>query len=223
MVSTELALLQSNMTFMYSRRGPQYHWVVELFRRLHLPVFDGVHAALESFNERRRLHYVVSTELALLQSNMTFMYSRRGPQYHWVVELFRRLHLPVFDGVHAALESFNERRMAELQRKKTSKYKNRRIQLLMERTVDAQRRKEWSKKHGHDTYGDDDSDEDGVELKSDGRKGQRSSTGGKCKACGSTTHRRSSHRDCPFNKNLEGTGYRHLFRSEGRCHSVHEQ
>ena len=153
-----------------------------------------------------RLLYVVSTELALLQFNMTFMYSRRRPQYHWVVKLFRRLHLPVFDGVHAALESFNERRMAELVRKKTSKYKNRWIQLLMERTVDAQRRKEWSKKHGHDTYGDDDSDEDGVELKSEGRKGQRSSTGGKCKACGSTTHRRSSHRDFPFNKKGPGTG-----------------
>ena len=29
-----------------------------------------------------RLHYVVSTELALLQSNMTYLYEKCGPQYH---------------------------------------------------------------------------------------------------------------------------------------------
>ena len=32
--------------------------------------------------------------------------------------------------------------------------KKRRIELNMERTRDAQRRKKWSKKHGRDTYGD---------------------------------------------------------------------
>ena len=57
-----------------------------------------------------RLHYMVSTELPLLQSNMTFMYEKHGPQYHWVVGLFERLKLPVFDGVQAALEAFNRQR-----------------------------------------------------------------------------------------------------------------
>ena len=42
-----------------------------------------------------QLHYMVSTELALLQSNMTYMYKKHGPQYHSVVELFERLKLPV--------------------------------------------------------------------------------------------------------------------------------
>ena len=55
-----------------------------------------------------RLHYVLSTELALLQSDMTYMYQKRGPQYHWVVELFEHLKLPVFDGIQAALEAFNK-------------------------------------------------------------------------------------------------------------------
>ena len=56
MVSTELALLQSNRTYMYEKRGPQYHWVVELFERLKLPVFDGVQAALETFNQQRKMY-----------------------------------------------------------------------------------------------------------------------------------------------------------------------
>ena len=52
----QLALLQSNITYMYEKRGPQYHWVVELFERLKLPVFDGVQAALETFNRQRKMY-----------------------------------------------------------------------------------------------------------------------------------------------------------------------
>ena len=36
--------------------------------------------------------------------------------------------------------------------------------LKVDRTKDVQYRKEWSKKHGHDTYGDDE-DSDTAELK----------------------------------------------------------
>ena len=110
-----------------------------------------------------RLHCILSTELALLQSNMTYMYGKRGPQYHWVVELFRRLKLPVYDGFHRALEDFNKLRMEKLEHEKTEKSK-RRIMLKVERIKDAQHRKEWSRKHGHDTYGDDE-DSDTAELK----------------------------------------------------------
>ena len=91
------------------------------------------------------------------------MYRKPGPQYHWVVELFRLLKLPVF-GVHRALEEFSELRMEKLEHEKTEKSKERRIMLKVERTKDAQHRKEWSKKHGHDTYSDDE-DSDTAELK----------------------------------------------------------
>ena len=83
---------------------------------------------------------MLSTKLALLQSNMTYMYEKRGPQYHWVVELFERLKLPVFDGVQAALEEFNEHRKLNLDHEKTDSYKQRRVQLKTERTMDAQHR-----------------------------------------------------------------------------------
>ena len=74
---------------------------------------------------------------------MTYLYTKCGPQYHWVVELFRRLKLPVFDGVRRALEEFNQLRMEKLEHVKTEKSKKRRIMLKVERTKDAQRRKEW--------------------------------------------------------------------------------
>ena len=138
---------------------------------------------------------MLSTELALLQSNMTYMYGKRGPQYHWVVELFERLKLPVFEGVQAALEAFNQQRRLNLDRQKTDLSKLRQIKLKTARKMDAQQRNMWSKKHGHDTYGSDDSDIDEDEKP----RGQKKRiTGGQCK-CGSTTHQRTNHSDCPYN------------------------
>ena len=69
---------------------------------------------------------------------MTYMYEKRGPQYHWVVELFECLKLPVFDGVQTALEAFSEQRKLNLDHEKTDSFKQRRMQLKSERTVDAQ-------------------------------------------------------------------------------------
>lgn len=46
-----------------------------------------------------RLHYQASTNLALLQSSMTYLYEKKGPQYHWVLELFEQMSLPVLDGM----------------------------------------------------------------------------------------------------------------------------
>ena len=57
------------------------------------------------------------------------MYSKHGPSYHWVPELFRRLGLPVFEGLQEQLEALNRRRKAELDLAKTEVAKRRRIQL----------------------------------------------------------------------------------------------
>ena len=85
-----------------------------------------------------RLHYTLSTELTMLQSNMTYLYRKRGPQSYWVVELFRCLKLPVYNGAHRALEEFNELRMESSEYAKTEKSKERRITLKVKRTMDAQ-------------------------------------------------------------------------------------
>ena len=67
--------------------------------------------------------------------------------------------------------------------------------------------KSGKKKHGHDTYGDDASEES-TRVKPAGSRAHKKtkvSPKGKCRACGSTTHRRSTHRDCPFNEKVCGT------------------
>ena len=113
------------------------------------------------------------------------------------------MKLPVFEGAVEALERHNERRKRRLEEAKCTPQKKRRIQLKKKRTAEATDRIKWSKKHGHDTYfgGSD------VEMASDSnggvnqKKGKgRSDSKGKCAACGSSTHQRSSHRDCPFHK-----------------------
>ena len=46
-----------------------------------------------------RLHYQASTNLALIQASMTYLFTRKGPDYHWILELFQRMGLPLLDGM----------------------------------------------------------------------------------------------------------------------------
>ena len=46
-----------------------------------------------------QLHYQTSTNLGLIQSNMTYLYERRGSSYHWILHLYRRMGLPELDGL----------------------------------------------------------------------------------------------------------------------------
>ena len=144
-----------------------------------------------------RFHYQLSTNLGLLHANLTYMHSKFGTGYHWIPELYRRLKLPVFDGVREALEKHSEKRKKALETRKTTLAKKR----IALKTMEAKARIKWSKNHGPDTYGrDDDSD---LDIVRDGRKQTNRGEGktrGKqeCGACGSTMHKCSSHKDCPF-------------------------
>ena len=43
------------------------------------------------------LHYVISTNIGLLQVNMSYMYTTNGPTYHWMLELHNHLGLPIYE------------------------------------------------------------------------------------------------------------------------------
>ena len=69
------------------------------------------------------------------------------------------------------------------------------------RVIDGQERKKWLKKHGHDYgYDSENSDIDVKVSRGKGKRKGRPQGKGKCASCGSSTHKRSNHRDCPFNK-----------------------
>ena len=44
-------------------------------------------------------HYQASTNLGLLQANMSWRYKEKGPQYRWIVELYSRMGLPILSGI----------------------------------------------------------------------------------------------------------------------------
>ena len=68
--------------------------------------------------------------------------------------------------------------------------------------MDAQCCKLWSKRHGHDTYGSDNSDIDEDEIKP--KRQNKHATGGTCR-CGSITHQCTNHSDCPSNVKDQGS------------------
>ena len=70
-----------------------------------------------------RVHYHVSTNLALLQANLTYMHAKFGISYHWIPDLYHRMKLPVFDGVQEAIEKHNLQRKRKLEREKTTPVK----------------------------------------------------------------------------------------------------
>ena len=60
--STNLGLLESNLTFMHMMKGIQYHWLPELYEELGVPDFDGVKAYYKMKNRaREKLHFIRQT------------------------------------------------------------------------------------------------------------------------------------------------------------------
>ena len=99
-----------------------------------------------------RLHYHVSTNLGLLQANLTYMHAKLGTSYHWIPELYQCMKLPVFEGVVEALEKHSVQRKRGLEFAKTTPAKKRRVELEKKRVREGRERIKWSKIHGHDTY-----------------------------------------------------------------------
>ena len=210
-----------------------------ILKRVHSNAVEASHNVFIRFRSKdiylERLHYQLSTNLRLLQANLTYMHAKLGTSYHWLPELYRRMNLPIFEGMVEALEKHNARRKRELEWTKTIPKKKRRIELKKKRVKEGIERIKWSKKHGRDTYfdgaGDSDVEEmvcdsgDGVNQNKGKGKGSGRGNGkpqgkGKCAACGSSTHRRSSHRDYPFHK-IRARGREARDESWGLC--LHSQ
>ena len=136
------------------------------------------------------------------------MHAKFGTNYHWIPELYRRLKLPVFDGVQEALDKHSAQSAREGQ---VYSRKEEEDSVESKENPCAKDRINWTKKHGHDTYGcDDGSDlEHDLDIVKEGRKGKNRGKGKTqgCVACGSSTHQRSSHKDCPF-KRYKGSSVR---------------
>ena len=92
---------------------------------------ESAHSILTVFRPKSwhlfRLHYEVSTNLALLQSNVNYMNSVCGMNYHWLSDLYQCLSIPILEGMEAVLKQVNVRRIKESQQGKTEASKKRRL------------------------------------------------------------------------------------------------
>ena len=199
----------------------QVHDIIHpILGRGHSNIHEASHNVLIRFRSKdiclHRLHYITSTNMGLCQSNMTWLIGKKGTQYHWLLDLFRRLQLPLFDGMEEALKKANEDRTKKLQNLQSEESKKAaRIALKRRREIEQEVRKQWlQEQEVVHNYGDDDFDE--LEMEAfDGQKasdllsqaivvgalGDSVVSSKKTCKCGSGSHLRTSHLECPLNKN----------------------
>ena len=178
-------------------------------------IVEASHHILTKFQSKdqnlQRLHYVMSTNLGLLQANMTYnMWWKRGPQYHWILELYNRLGLLVFENTWKYLQHENESRMQVLLKQKIEEAKEKQTAYKAKRASDLDSRKKWVKQQViRHTYGSDEEEDDKTSSKrvesSDFDQHVFTSSKAKVCKCGSTTLFRTTHSQCLLNRTMKNT------------------
>ena len=73
--------------------------------RGHTNQVESANSTLARFRSKHwnthRMHYHVSTNLGLLEANLSFMNGTNGVAYHWFPQLLENMNLPIFDGVES--------------------------------------------------------------------------------------------------------------------------
>ena len=125
--------------------------------RGHTNQVESAHGVLIHFRPKSLhfhcLHYQVSINLGLLQSNQSFE-KVKGTKYHWYPELLEAAQVPLYDGIVLTLKLLNAHRVKWLQKAKEEESKRKRRQWKHQhRRKEQDRKKAWGKKqkvqHGY--------------------------------------------------------------------------
>ena len=69
----------------------------------HSNLCESTFSVLTKFHPKNtnlhRLRYQTSTNLGLIQSNMTYLHRKHGVDYHWALDLYRRMGIPELEGM----------------------------------------------------------------------------------------------------------------------------
>ena len=76
---------------------------------------------------------------------MTYLIGKKGTRYHWLLDLFGRLKLPILDGMQEALEQANKNRKKKLEKLRCEESKKKRIKWKNAWDLEQQERKQWAK------------------------------------------------------------------------------
>ena len=112
------------------KRVQQPHDVIHhVLGSSHTTQNEAFHNVLTCFRPKHsQITRFITTNLGLLQSNMTYMNRVHGMGYHWLPDLLQRMGLPLLHGVEAVLKQANAKRFQMLQHSKTEAAKKKKIQ-----------------------------------------------------------------------------------------------
>ena len=206
----------------YERAGAADRIIHKDFGKGHSNLPETDHAIFAKFRAKdlniQRLHYVVSTNFALMQANMAWLTAHRGPDYHWIPDLYNRVGLAVPDDLLEACKKQINSAGVNREKKKSAHCKDLRIHMKQARVQEHEDRKRWVKEQQiQHTYGNEDEDEGNI-IESDATLDKEAeqllaednitNSEGVCIVantrqqkncrCGSNTHKRTSHKDCPL-------------------------
>uniref|UniRef100_A0A1X7UZ50 Uncharacterized protein n=1 Tax=Amphimedon queenslandica TaxID=400682 RepID=A0A1X7UZ50_AMPQE len=73
--------------------------------------FEASHNVLVTYRSKNwniaSLHYHFSTNIRLIQGCMTKIFTKRGPQYHWILNILERMCLPVVQNLRSILKKLS--------------------------------------------------------------------------------------------------------------------
>ena len=95
-------------------RAKQAHEVIDpQLGRGHSNLCESTFSVLTKFHPKdthlHRLHYQASTNLGLIQSNMTYLFEKRGSGHHWVIDLYKRMGLPLLENMEEIVSQTNSK------------------------------------------------------------------------------------------------------------------
>ena len=79
---------------------------------------------------------------------MSWCYTNRGKDYHWIVELFKALNLPVLSAVVRALKKAVDERIKNLLKKQTDEAKRQRVSQKVAKKKTRRRKKTIQHSYG---------------------------------------------------------------------------
>ena len=105
------------------RAGKAEQVIHPVLGRGHSNLPESSHHLMTMFRSKdrslKRQYYCLTTDLGLLQSNLSFMIAGSGETYHWVLDLFEAMRLPILEGMKEGCLKVNKQRQRHLEHKRT--------------------------------------------------------------------------------------------------------
>lgn len=132
----------------------------------HSNIPESAHSVLTHYRAKdtniQNLHYIVSTNMGLLDVNSTFMGVQHEAQNHWIIQLYEKLGLPIFPAIVQEARKHLDNKLKRKKMLQSADYKTKKSLYKQARSLEQEERKKWNKRQAmQHSYGDSDIEDDG--------------------------------------------------------------